>query len=395
MTSRFPYPPVRGDKVRTYNFLRALATRHEVDLISFVGSEESLSNVSALSSLCSVETVAMSRARSLVNLGLGLLSRLPYQVIYYRSGEMHAKVRGALTGGHYDLVYTHLFRMAPFVLDGAGRPMRGAGNARVVVDLTDAISSELRLSLPRRKLHLKLPYRWEASKVRAYEAAVAPLFDEAWVISEADGTEIRRLAPGARVAVVPNGVDESLFSIEPTRSKRPVILFVGNLAIPHNVDALELLAREILPRVREALPDVSARVVGHSAGPDIQSLARACGLDLIGYVPALEDAYRGAAVFAAPLRFAAGVQNKILEAMASGLPVVTTSLGNQGLGAEDDREIFVRDDPAAFAETLIQVLKDGELGSAVGERARSFVRKNYRWDRVVERAEQLVVEPVL
>jgi glycosyltransferase involved in cell wall biosynthesis len=376
--------------VRTYNFLRSLASRHEVDLISFVESDSDASGAEALSGLCSVDLVRLGRARSLINMGVGLFSRLPYQALYYRSAEMSRKVKGALSGGRYDLVYVHLFRMVPFTLGADGRPMRGPTSARAVVDLTDAISSEIALSLPRRPLPQRLAYRLECAKIRSYEAAVARLFDQAWVISDADAAAIQSAAPGAEVVVVPNGVATSLFSVRRPASGAPRLLFVGNLSVGHNIDAVRYLSEEVLPGVRSELPNAELRVVGHSAGPDIRALCSGPGITLAGHVADLEEAYADAAVFVAPLRFAAGVQNKILEAMAAGLPVVTTPVGNRGLAARENEEILVRDDAAGLTQAVIALLRDRSFRESVGQAGRAFVQEHYSWDTVRERAEALV-----
>jgi sugar transferase (PEP-CTERM/EpsH1 system associated) len=389
LTSRLPYPPTRGDRVRTYNFLRVLAERHEVHLISFVESDDEIADVRHLPALAAARGVRLSPAASRANLAAHLLSPLPYQVVYYRSSAMRDAVAQALAAGAYDLVYVHLFRMVPFILGRDGRPLPAAAGARTVVDLTDVISFELELSLPRRNVALRPAYWWESRKIRRYEARVAGLFDEAWVISEADRETILGRAPGASVAVVPNGVDERLFDVPDARSRPPVVLFLGNLSIGHNTDAVLALVRDIMPRVRAHVPDASLEVVGDGVSPVLSSLSESEGFRLLGYAPDLAVAYARASVFAAPLRFAAGVQNKLLEAMASGLPVVTSSVGNRGLAAADGVDLLVRDDPASFAGAVVDVLRSPELRTTVGERGRRFVRERFNWRSVLDHAERV------
>lgn len=389
LTSRLPCPPYRGDRVRTYNFLRALSEGHDVDLVSFVRDDREAELARGLRWLDRVETVLLRPPRSLGNMALRALSPVPYQALYYRSSAMAAAVDRALREGRYDFVYVHLFRMAPFVEASLGSP--SGTRPASVVDLTDAVARELELSVPHRPLPLRPAYRWEASKIRRYERRVLGLFDEAWVISKADADETRRHAPDARLAVVPNGVDEKLFAVDPGDCS-PGVLFVGNLSIPHNIDALEHLARDVMPLVRRSVPEAPLTVAGRDAGARVRRLVEETGARLAGFVPALPDVYRLGTVFAAPLRFAAGVQNKILEAMAAGLPVVTSSLGNRGLSAADGSELLVRDDPAAFAAAVADVLRDDRRGREIGARGREFVRAGFRWSLARERAERLVSE---
>lgn len=391
LTSRVPDPPVRGDKVRTHGFLRALSAQHDVRLITFAGDRRDLELAEGLRSLCDVQAVLLPRARSVLNMLAAVPSRRPFQSSYYASRPMTRAVHAALAEWAPDVVYVHLFRMAQFVLDGGGGGglLRTGDRPPYVLDLTDAISTELALSIPYRPLLFRAPYGMELARVRAYEGMTAGLFDEAWVISEADRREILALAPCARVEVVPNGVDERLFEVERAKGEPPVVLFVGNLSVPHNVDAVRVLAEEIAPRVRSRVPQAVFRIVGHSDRGLASRLAGRPGISVVGFVPDLADAYGSAAVFAAPLRFAAGVQNKILEAMAAGLPVVTTSAASRGLAARPDHDVLVRDDPDAFAAALAGLLEDEEARRALGERGRGFVERDFGWRRVLDRVEAL------
>lgn len=388
LTSRVPFPPLRGDKVRTCNFLRALAEGHEVDLLTFAEGEADRALARELTWLGAVETIGLPRVRSYANMALGLLSPLPYQTLYYRSRAMRDALACALERGTYDLVYVHLFRMAPFAL-ALGRV--GTPGAPVfVLDLTDAISVELSESVARRPVALRPAYRWEAAKIRRYEARVAGAFDETWVIADADADAILAGAPGANVVVVPNGVDESLFSL-PEAAADPIVLFVGNLSIAHNVDAVEFLALEIMPLVRRRVPEARLRVVGHGADERMRRIAAEPGIELAGHVPELADAYSGAAVFAAPLRFAAGIQNKIIEAMAAGLPVVTTPTGNRGLGAPAGEALAVAGDADRLSGEIVGFLEDRARRASIGAAGRAFVRARFSWSAVRERAERLVL----
>jgi len=390
LTSRIPYPPVRGDKVRTWNFLSALASRHDVLLVSFTEGPGDEDGVREVSRVAAVETVRLSRARSYANMGFSLLSPLPYQVLYYRSLAMQRVVDRVLRAHRFDLAYVHLFRMAPFALAAGLAPSApDREGPATALDLTDAISVEMSLSLPRKSAVMRPAYAWECRKIRRYEAVTAALFDEAWTISESDREAIVALAPTADVRVVPNGVDPALF-LSPGAAPGGPVLFVGNFDVPHNADAAVHLARNVMPLVRADLAGAVLRLVGHGALEKL-GLGGAGGLvETVGFVPRLADAYAGASVFAAPLRFAAGIQNKILEAMAAGLPVVTTPPGNRGLGAADGDEILVRDAPREFAAAVSQLLRDPDGARRMGERGRAFVRSRFSWSAVVDRAEALV-----
>ncbi|MCD4689934.1 glycosyltransferase [bacterium] len=389
LTSRLPYPPHRGDRVRTFNFLKAFASRHDVHLVSFIESDAEREAAAELKGICSRELVVLGKRRSLLNIATHALSPMPYQALYYRSAEMQAVVQAAFADGTFDLIYVHLFRMAPFIVPLLGRrPSGGGSDVRAVLDLTDSVASEIELSIRHRAALTRFPYMWESRKIRAYETRVMPGFDETWVISEADRDDVLLGASGARVEIVPNGVDDRLFELDPSMSDSGEVVFVGNLSVPHNIDAVEFLIGDVMPRLRAAEPGATLRVVGKGAGDRVRCICDAADwCTLTGFVPDLRDAYRNAAVFAAPLRFAAGVQNKMLEAMAAGVPVVTTPTGNRGLQAAPGSEIVVASGGAEFACALGEVLSDARRRDALSKAGRRFISGRFSWSHALERAE--------
>jgi len=199
---------------------------------------------------------------------------------------------------------------------------------------------------------------------------------------------------------VTNGVDASLFELTPptgggdaavSGADRPrTVLFVGNLSIPHNVDAVSHLARDIMPMVITREPNARLSVVGHSVTPAVAALGDLAWVDVIGYVETLQDVYRTGDVFAAPLRYAAGVQNKVLEAMAAGIPTVVTSIVNRGVVADAGTEILVREAPGEIAAEIVRLLRDDELRENLGLAGRRFVVANYSWSALPARLEELV-----
>jgi glycosyltransferase involved in cell wall biosynthesis len=170
-------------------------------------------------------------------------------------------------------------------------------------------------------------------------------------------------------------------------------VFVGHLGVFHNVDAAVHLANEILPRVRLARPEVELLIVGAQPTAAVRSLGRRPGVTVTGYVEDLNAVLNRATVFVAPLRFAAGVQNKVLEAMAAGRPVVTSPLVARGLGAEVGRHLLAADDAVEFADQVLALLADETRQAAIGAAGRAFVAERYRWElvngRVAEIARQL------
>jgi sugar transferase (PEP-CTERM/EpsH1 system associated) len=377
LTSRLPYPPDRGDRLRAFHIIEHLSARHELTLASFIAHPDQRELVSALEPYCRVHTVSLSPLRSATTAAGNVWRRAPLQALYYRSRAMRRLVDDLVTSTPFDAAYVHLFRMAPYV---AGHPQLYR-----VVDLTDAISREIGLSLPYRSLASRLLYRLEVPRIARYECAVARGFEETWLISEADRGYLEAACPGANLQVVPNGVDVDHFRPTGQPPERHSLIFVGHMGVFHNIDAAQYLVGDLLPIVRQQVPDCQLYLVGARPGPEVQRLEDVPGVHVTGFVPDLNQALSRAAVFVAPLRFAAGVQNKVLEAMAAGRPVVTTRVINAGLGATPGRDLLVADDSEVIAAAVARLLQDPRLQEQVGQAGRDFVQRRYSWQHAVRR----------
>ena len=182
-----------------------------------------------------------------------------------------------------------------------------------------------------------------------------------------------------------NGVDVE--GIRPTGqpARANSLIMVGHFGVFHNVDAAAYLVEEVLPLVRRQVPDCTLSLVGADPSPQVRRLANEPYVTVTGFVPDLNEWLNQAAVFVAPLRFAAGVQNKVLEAMSAACPVVTTTIVNEGLGAKPGSEILVADSAETMALQITRLLQDAVLRARIGTAARSFVQRVYTWDHVVRR----------
>lgn len=378
LTPRLPYPPNRGDRSRVFHFIKHLSNENELTLVSFIAHESEQEHLPLLQRYCQhVHVVRSSPARSALSAFLNLWRPEPLQALYYRSAAMRRLVDKVLADGQFEVAYVHLFRMAPYV---AAR-----SDLYRVIDLTDAISQEISRSLPYRSPIWRLIYRFEGPRIERYERWAASTFEEAWMISEADLQVLAQACPGANIRVVPIGVDGDQFYPTGQPSKPNSLILVGHMRVFHNIDAATHLTKDILPRVRRQIPDCSLEIVGAEPGAQVQRLASAQAVTVTGFVPDLNAHLNRAAVFVAPLRFCAGLQTKVLEAMATARPVVTTSVVNRGVGAQPGREILIADDVQTMAEQIVTLLQNGDLRAQIGEAGLCFVRHKYTWQSVVER----------
>jgi len=378
LTSRLPYPPDRGDRLRAFNFIRQLAKEHRLTLVSFVASASERAHLTALAPYCeAIHVLPLSPRQSAATVLLNLWRPLPLQALYYRSGAMD-RLLGEITGRErFDAVYIHLFRMAPY----AAR-LRGLYR---IVDLTDVISKEVRRSLPYRRPLWRLVYRVEQPRIERCERHVARTFEEVWLIAEAERQSLASACPEANLQVVPNGVDLVVFRPEGGPSVPHSLIFVGHLRVPHNIDAAVQLATRVFPLVRDRVPDCTLAIVGADPTPEVLALANAPGVSVTGFVPDLNRRLNEASLFAAPLRFAAGVQNKVLEAMAAGRPVVTSSVVAEGLGGRPGEDYLLADDPETMAAQMVALLGDESRRQRIAQSGLRLVRERHSWDGVSRR----------
>lgn len=369
LTSRLPFPPHRGDRLRTYHFLRVLGKEHEITLISFIQDEKERGSVVGIAPFCTaVHVLPWSPRRSALAALGNIWRRQPLQALYYRSGRMQLLVDSLLSTGTFDLAYAHLFRMAPYL-----QPWQGLYR---VVDFTDLISGEIAASLPYRPPLWQAIYRLEQPRLAGYERRVAAWADEVWFISDRDRAAFATQSHHATLHVVPNVLNASGVPKRPRLSEGD-ILFVGNLDVPHNQDAVSFLVNEIMPQVWREVPGATVNIVGAGKGKGLKTLAQDPRVRISGFVPDLQQAYDRSLVFAAPLRFAAGTQNKVLEALAAGLPAVVSPAVHAGLDTAGERVVLVAEDTSDFARQLIRLLQDPDLRATLGAAGQRYIRTRY------------------
>jgi glycosyltransferase involved in cell wall biosynthesis len=283
----------------------------------------------------------------------------------------------------FDAAYIHLFRMAPYLAKHE--------NFYRIVDLTDVISQELKHSMPYRRLNSRLLYSVERPRIEKYERWVAGHFEETWLISKHDSSVLAADCPDANIRIVRNGVDTEVFFPTEEEEIPNNMILVGHMGVFHNIDAAVFLAQDILPKVRGAIPDANLNIVGAAPTRRVKALDSIPGVEVTGFISNLNKALNQASVFVAPLRFAAGVQNKVLEAMAAGRPVVTTGIVNAGLGAKPGRDLLIAEGAQELANTIVNLLDNKNFRKELGQSARNFVLQNYNWDLVRKRMNQIVL----
>jgi glycosyltransferase involved in cell wall biosynthesis len=237
---------------------------------------------------------------------------------------------------------------------------------------------------------LKKPFlRAEAVRVRRFEAEEFGRFERVVVVSEEDRAELERLNDDLRISVIPNGVDTSFFSGNAASSLPNRIVFTGSMSYPPNIVAATFLARDLLPRVHRLRPDAELVIVGRDPHPKVVALKALDGVEVTGEVEDVRPWLQSARVFACPMLSGTGIKNKLLEAMASGLPCVVTPLSLQGLDVTVGRDVLVGQSPEDLAELLLRVLDDDAGARQLGSAARDYVDRNHSWKCVARAYEDI------
>ncbi|MGE4609659.1 MAG: glycosyltransferase [Myxococcota bacterium] len=386
ISPRSPWPPRMADAMTMDKMVRFLAARgHDVDLFTYVESDADASALrNELGGVCrTIETVCIATWRSYLNTAWTLPGRLPMAVQYYRSPEMNRLVEDWVARGAGDLVYAHSIRTA--------EPVRHLDIPKVLgMQISQALNLGRMVELTSDPLR-KIFYTLECLKVRPYEAKLCADFDRVALCGPADIAEIEKTEPFPNAVICPHGQDVPPLSRVRDAPREPgAIVLSGVMSTYTNVDAAIWFANEVFPRVEAEVPQAQFWIVGRDPQRGVRELAQRPRITVTGEVPDVYDWLCRAEVGVTPTRIAAGMQNKLVQAMACELPVVATSQANEGIRGTDGEHLFVSDDPAVMAERIIGLLRDAAGRERLGRAARSFVEAHWTWEVNFEKFEQLL-----
>lgn len=385
LANRVPYPPYRGDKLKIYNLARRLKDRHELHLLTFAQTPEDLTYKAELEKIFKeVHFVYLPKWKSALNCLQGAWRNEPLQVLYFRSGELQRQLDGLIEKHKYDAVHVQHLRMSPYL---AGRK-----DIPRILDLPDAFSLYWeRRSKVKRGLLTTIFENIEQARVLKYES-VLHQYDLSLVCSAEDLAYLEEKHKAANLRLLPNGVDMETFAPRGHDYEHSnTILFTGNMDYAPNVDAVLHFTENILPRIRANKPDVKFIIAGQRPVEKVRALANEY-VEVTGFVKDLAVTYNSASVVVAPLRFGAGTQNKVLEAMAMGVPVVCSHIGFGGLGIKSGEGAIMQREPEAFAASVVELLSSEEMRKKVGEEGMRVIRERFDWDIVAKQLEDYFVD---
>lgn len=450
LTPQLPYPLQQGTAIRNFGLIRGLSERHEVSLLSFCASSQpgaipqpSRDIAGPLLTLCQrVETVPGPPLRPLLRRALDTLThRLPDMALRLASREFADQLAAWLAREPFDVVHVEGIEMTPYLgillgdrswaqAYGARQPRsepdEGLGSPFVIFDDHNC---EYMLQKRYAQVDARIPRRWAGAfyslvqwqKLRRYEGNACRRAHHVLAVSQTDAEALQQLVPGLDVTVIPNGIDTERYEFEPTdgepgaaADQAPTLVFTGKMDFRPNVDAVGWFAEAIWPRVRAEVPEAHFYAVGQRPHPRLNHLRADPSITLTGWVEEVQPYIRRAALYVAPLRMGSGTRLKLLEAMALGKAIVSTRMGAEGLTgaasghpgeaavktglvneqATDAKGLALVEDnnPEAFAEAVIALLRDPARRARLGRAGRAFVEAHYDWRVIIPRVEAVYAD---
>jgi polysaccharide biosynthesis protein PslH len=409
LAHRIPYPPNKGDKIRSFHQLKTLCERgHEVHLVAFADEPRDVRYREELAKLCTSATIVPLDRRIAKIMALrGLIACQSFSVAYFASRLMEQRVGRLMSMHCFDAVVACSTPMARYVPSWL--------MPRSLVDLVDADSEKWGDYAQQVRPPRSWFYQLERRRLRRYERAIIARFGHAIVTTEREAALLTRPCEpltNGRVEVITNGVDLEYFRPDmphacvmerlPAAERSYLadlsvtrLVFTGRMDYAPNVDGVRFFVKEIFPAIREHDPRTQFLVVGANPTREVRRLGSHPGVVVTGYVEDVRPYLASASVCVAPLRIARGVQNKVLEAMASGRAVVATPAATAGLQTKSGRHLLVGQSGPDLSEMLLRLITDGPLRRRLGEQARSYVELHHRWAPLLDRYNELVESLVM
>jgi len=392
LAHRIPYPPDKGDKIRSWNILKHIAARETVHIGAFVDDPADMAHAEVLAGICkTVKLVPMRKIDRLARALDGWQRDLPLSVALYDDKAMRSWVWERIKQDSIDRIFVFSSQMAPYALGHTSE------DRRIVMDFVDIDSDKFAQYAAESRRPKSWLYAREARLLGRFEKQVARHVDVSLFVSDTEAAMFRRLAGSYAhtVEALHNGVDLAYFSASGafdtlTLNGSPTLVFTGAMDYRPNIDAVCWFVKDVFPRVRAEHPDAAFYIVGGKPSADVQVLGGRDGVVVTGRVADVRPYLAAADVVVAPLRIARGVQNKVLEAMAMSRPVVATSAAHAGIDAEPGRDLLVRDDPIQFADAISSVMRDAAPAQLLGTNGRSAMEQRYAWPSQLAKLDQFL-----
>ena len=392
LTPYLPYPPSEGGQVRSYKLIKLLSKNHEITLVCFSRQYNNQGQVDHMKQFCkNVIVIERGKTWTISNILRTGFSRYPFLVSIYNSPEIKKILQKELDTGNYDLIHAEMSYTLPYLPE----------HKLPVILVEQTIMS--RIFAHQAKTDKRLWFRpfmmIDIIKMRYWERYFWKKVERVVTVSEEDAQIVKKIIPGLRVDVVPNGVGEDVSNLPRKLHYNHSILYMGNYKWIQNWEAAELLAKEVFPLIKNKIKTAKLVIAGQSPTKDILSLESSeKGISILNLkdddFKGVVNAYIKAGLFVAPMYAPGGTRLKILAAMASMVPVVTTTIGAEGYGATDGESILIGNTSQELAERSVEVLNGKKLYEKIALNARDLVDRKFLWEPIAEKLEKIYEEIV-
>ena len=380
-----PFPLTDGGRIRVFNLLKQIAAKSDVTLLALETQPTDAEGVAQLQQL-GIQVHLIPNAPTLPPLSFStllkaFLRRQPITVARYDLPAYRQKFKELLATGTFDLVHYEMFHTAQFYPEARLPGVLSQQNVDSAIwrRLCDETVNPF----------YKFGYWTQQLAFQRYERVLSPKFDAVTCTSDIDAAVFQRHCARDTIEIVPNGVDVTHYQPDFSAEASAHLIYIGSMDWYPNEDAVSFFADEVLPRIQTSVPDVRFSIVGGNPSARVQKLAERKGVVVTGRVPEIKPYFAEATVFVVPLRIGSGTRLKILEALAMGKAIVSTSVGAEGLDLKDGAEIFIADEPEVFADAVTRLLTDTLLRRRIGENGRARVERDYDWRSIGEKLHQL------
>ena len=381
---RFPFPPKRGGKIRPFNMIRHLqASGHQVTVCSLARSAAEAEEGRGIAAHCTA--FHMGHVKEPVQFAR-MVARLPLttpsSMGYFYSTELAAQVRQLLAAQRWDLIFVHCSSVAQYVEHVTDVPK--------ILDFGDMDSQKWLEYAHYKPFPLSLGYTLEGSKMLWAEKRLARRFDLCTATTRAEWQTLDGYGTGAATDWFPNGVDAQFFSPTDGAYDADTISFIGRMDYYPNQECMQRFCDQVWPLLRQQRPQMKLLIVGADPSPAMLALGQRPGVTVTGSVPEVQPYIRGSALMVAPLAIARGTQNKILEAMAMGVPVVTSSVAAGGVDAEPENHLLVADTPQQIAAAVLRITQNPAQRQHFAKSGRERMLSHHAWPRSMQRLDGII-----
>ena len=368
LTSRFPFPLNKGDKLRAYHQIKELSKKNSICLISLTEKEIAKEELNELKKYCSeIHVYKLSKWKIYWNLIAGLFSNKPFQVKYFYQRSIHQKINKKIHEFQPEHVYCQLIRCAAYVYHNY--------QYKKTIDYMDAFSKGIERRISNAGW-LKPLFKAEAKRLLKFENLCFEYFDNHTIISEQDRNYIFHEKKD-EIKVISNGIDTDYFK-PLNSSKKYDLVFIGNLSYAPNIDTAIYICHELIPELKKSIPEIRVLISGANPSKTILKLQNQ-QVTVKGWTKDIRSSYASAKIFIAPLRIGTGLQNKLLEAMSMEIPCITSPLANKALLAKNKKDLLIGSSKEQYVALILNLLKNEELRNTIGKNGRKYISEKFNW----------------